>query len=113
MGQYAPYMWSIATEGNDVVSAVNDFYLKSLAGGNATWAGGSLQGKPRKVAIIAPDNPWYQSSAASAVAAGHGGRAPLRRRHPVPAQPGHAVEPGLQHHQPAPERRHHHRHLRL
>jgi hypothetical protein len=75
MGQYAPYMWSIATEGNDVVSAVGDFYLKSLAGGNATWAGGSLQGKPRKVAIIAPSNPWYQTSAASAVqtaaAAGH------------------------------------------
>ena len=75
MGQYAPYMWSIATEGNDVVSAVNDFYLKSLAGGNATFAGGSLQGKPRKVAIIAPNNPWYQSSAESAVqqatAAGH------------------------------------------
>jgi hypothetical protein len=75
MGQYAPYMWSIATEGNDVVSAVNDLYLKSLAGGNATYAGGSLQGKPRKVAIIAPNNPWYQSSAASAVAqasaAGH------------------------------------------
>jgi hypothetical protein len=75
MGQYAPYMWSVATEGNDVVSAVGDFYLKSLAGGNANWAGGSLQGKPRKVAIIAPDNPWYQSSAASAAAqataAGH------------------------------------------
>jgi hypothetical protein len=75
MGQYAPYMWSIATEGNDVVNAVGDFYLKSLAGGNATWAGGSLQGKPRKVAIIAPNNPWYQSSATASVqqaaAAGH------------------------------------------
>jgi hypothetical protein len=75
MGQYAPYMWSIATEGNDVVSAVGDFYLKSFAGGNAQYAGGSLQGKPRRVAIIAPNNPWYQSSAASAVqiaqAAGH------------------------------------------
>jgi hypothetical protein len=75
MGQYAPYMWSIATEGNDVVSAVGDLYLKSLAGGNATYAGGSLQGKPRKVAILAPSNPWYQSSAqsaaAQATAAGH------------------------------------------
>jgi hypothetical protein len=75
MGQYAPYMWSIATEGNDVVSATTEFTLKSLAGRNATWAGGSLQGQPRKIAIIAPSNPWYQSSATSAMqqaaAAGH------------------------------------------
>jgi hypothetical protein len=75
MAQYNPYMWSIATEGNDVVSAVGDFYLKSLAGRNATWAGGSLQNQPRKTAIIAPSDPWYQSSAAAAVqmaqAAGH------------------------------------------
>jgi hypothetical protein len=75
MGQYAPYMWSIATEGNDVVSATTEFTLKSLAGRNAEWAGGSLQGQPRKIAIIAPSNPWYQSSATSAMqqaaAAGH------------------------------------------
>jgi hypothetical protein len=75
MGQYAPYMWSIATEGNDVVSAVNEFYLKSFAGGDAQYAGGSLTTQPRKVAIIAPSNPWYQSSVTTAVAqaqaAGH------------------------------------------
>ena len=75
MGQYAPYMWSLDTESNDVVQATSELYLKSLAGGNATYAGGSLQGKPRKVAIIAPSDPWYQSAAQSAVqeaaAAGH------------------------------------------
>ena len=75
MGQYAPYMWSLDTESNDVVQATSDLYLKSLAGGNAAYAGGSLQGKPRKVAIIAPSDPWYQTAAASAVqqdaAAGH------------------------------------------
>ena len=75
MGQYAPYMWSLDTESNDVVEATSELYLKSLAGGNATYAGGSLQGKPRKVAIIAPSDPWYQSAAQSAVqeaaAAGH------------------------------------------
>jgi hypothetical protein len=76
MGQYAPYMWSVDTEGNDVVSAVGDFYLKSLAGGNAQYAGGALQGKPRKTAIIAPSNPWYQSSAASAVAQAQAGGHP-------------------------------------
>ena len=75
MGQYTPYMWSLDTESNDVVQATSELYLKSLAGGNATYAGGSLQGKPRKVAIIAPSDPWYQSAATSAVqaaaAAGH------------------------------------------
>jgi hypothetical protein len=75
MGQYAPYMWSLDTESNDVVSATSELYLKSMAGGNAAYAGGSLQGKPRKVAIIAPSDPWYQTAAQSAVqdaaAAGH------------------------------------------
>ena len=75
MGQYAPYMWSLDTESNDVVQATSELYLKSLAAGNAAYAGGSLQGKPRKVAIIAPSDPWYQTAAQSAVqeaaAAGH------------------------------------------
>jgi hypothetical protein len=67
MGQYAPYMWSLDTESNDVVEATSELYLKSLAGGKAQWAGGSLQNQPRKVAIIAPSDPWYQSAAQSAV----------------------------------------------
>jgi hypothetical protein len=75
MAQYAPYMWSLDTESNDVVSATSELYLKSMAAGNADYAGGSLQGKPRKVAIIAPSDPWYQTAAQSAVqeaaAAGH------------------------------------------
>ena len=75
MGQYAPYMWSLDTESNDVVSATSELYIKSLAGGNATYAGGSLQGKPRKIAIIAPSDPWYQTAAQTAVqedaASGH------------------------------------------
>ncbi|HVA06927.1 MAG TPA: ABC transporter substrate-binding protein [Acidimicrobiales bacterium] len=75
MGQYDPYMWSIAPECNDVVQVTEEFALKTLASTNATWAGGSLQGKPRKVAIIAPSDPWYQACANVAVqeaaAAGH------------------------------------------
>jgi len=75
MGQYAPYMWSLDTESNDVVQATSELYIESLAGGNATYAGGSLQGKPRKIAIIAPSDPWYQTAAQTAVqedaASGH------------------------------------------
>ncbi len=67
MGQYAPYMWSLDTESNDVVAATSELGIKSMKGGNADYAGGSLKGKPRKVAIIAPSNPWYQTAAQSAV----------------------------------------------
>jgi hypothetical protein len=67
MSQYAPYMWSLDTESNDVVAATSELGIKSMKGGNADYAGGSLQGKPRKVAIIAPSNPWYQTAAQSAV----------------------------------------------
>jgi hypothetical protein len=63
MAQYAPYMWSIDTETNQVTEAAEEFVVKSLEGGNATFAGGALQGKPRKVALIAPSNPYYQSAA--------------------------------------------------
>lgn len=75
IAKYDPYMWSIATEGNDVVAATAAVGLAQLAGKPAAYAGGSLKNQPRKIAIIAPDNPWYQSSAAIAVkqfaAAGH------------------------------------------
>jgi hypothetical protein len=67
MGQYAPYMWSIDTESDQVVQAGTEFVLKSLAGGDAQYAGGSLQGQKRKFALIAPSNPYYQSAATSAV----------------------------------------------
>jgi hypothetical protein len=75
MGQYAPYMWSIAPECNDIDATTTEFALKSLAGGKAQWAGGSLQNQPRKIAIIAPNDPWYQECAnvgvQEAAAAGH------------------------------------------
>jgi hypothetical protein len=69
MAQYAPYMWSIDTEGNDVVSTTTEFALKSLFGKDAAYAGGSLQNQPRKIALIAPSNPWYQSSVTAGNAA--------------------------------------------
>ncbi len=74
MGQRAPYEWSVATECNDVATTAAEFGVKELgqASGNpnATYAGGSLHGQPRKYAIIAPDNPWYQDCASAAAAYG-------------------------------------------
>ncbi len=48
MGQYAPYMWSLDTESNDVVEATSELYLKSLAGGKAQWAGGACRTSPAR-----------------------------------------------------------------
>ena len=72
MGQRAPYEWSVATECNDVATTASEFGTKemgSMSGqNNAVYAGGSLQNKPRKYAVIAPDNPWYQDCANAAIA---------------------------------------------
>jgi len=67
MGARAPYSWSVATECNDVVDTTSEFGYKELLGSNASYAGGSLKGQPRKFAIIAPDNPWYQDCVNEAI----------------------------------------------
>jgi len=75
MGQRAPYEWSIATECNDVATTASEFGVKMLGTQSgstaAAYAGGSLKGQPRKFAIIAPDNPWYQDCANAAVSYGN------------------------------------------
>jgi hypothetical protein len=62
--QYAPYLWSVATEGTYVAQMAAEYAVQKLcpAGSPATYAGGSVQGKPRKFALLAPENSWYQSS---------------------------------------------------
>lgn len=54
-----PYLWgsvSCTTAAHQLAEYAN----KRLFGGTATWAGGSLQGQARRVAIIAPENSYYQ-----------------------------------------------------
>ena len=63
---HAPYAWSLAPDGTKIATLAATYYLKRLAGNPAIYAGGSLKGKPRKLAIIAPENSWYQDSAAVA-----------------------------------------------
>jgi hypothetical protein len=58
---HAPYAWSTVPDCTKVVEATADFGTKYLLGKPAVYAGGNLKGKPRKAAIIAPDNPIYQS----------------------------------------------------
>ena len=63
----APYAWSFVPDCTKVVDANADFGLKYLLGKPAVYAGGNLKGKPRKIAIIAPDNPIYQSCVTDAL----------------------------------------------
>jgi hypothetical protein len=71
MGSLAPYEWSVATECNDVATTASEFTVKELGSESgqtkAAYAGGSLKDQPRKIAVIAPDNPWYQDCANAAV----------------------------------------------
>lgn len=62
--QYAPYAWSIATEGTDVAQLAADYAVAKLcpAGSPAVYAGGAQKNKPRKFALLAPENSWYQVS---------------------------------------------------
>jgi hypothetical protein len=60
---HAPYDWSVATDGTDLATAIGNYAVQKLCGGSAAYAGGTLKGKPRKIAGIAPANELYQTSA--------------------------------------------------
>jgi hypothetical protein len=60
--QRAPFAWSLATDGTLVSELAAEYGNKRLHGKPAAFAGGSLQGKDRKFATIAPENSWYQES---------------------------------------------------
>jgi hypothetical protein len=81
MSQRAPYEWSVASECNDVATTASEFGTKMLGSAsgdaNAAYAGGSLHNQPRKFAIIAPDNPWYQDCANAAKAYGDAHGTPI------------------------------------
>jgi hypothetical protein len=62
--QHAPYAWSVATDGTDVAQIAADYTVQKLCpnGKPASFAGGNLKNKPRKFALLAPENSWYQVS---------------------------------------------------
>ena len=64
--QHAPYAWSTATDGTDVATVASNYALAKLCpqGTPAAYAGGPLKGAPRKFALLAPENSWYQESVA-------------------------------------------------
>lgn len=60
MTERRPYSWSVATDCSIITESVTTWVLTRLGRRPATWAGGDLKDKPRKYAVIAPENPWYQ-----------------------------------------------------
>lgn len=60
LAERRPYVWSPATDCTFIQQSVTDYRLKRLTGRPAAHAGGTLRGKPRTFAVVAPENPWYQ-----------------------------------------------------
>jgi hypothetical protein len=55
-----PYAWSNTPDCTAVSQVSAEYSNKRLLGGNADFAGTGLQGKPRTLAVIAPNNLEYQ-----------------------------------------------------
>jgi hypothetical protein len=55
-----PYVWSLAPDCTKLVELVSGYANRRVFGFPADFAGGDLKGRPRKIAVIAPDNPVYQ-----------------------------------------------------
>src|SRR4029079_9997793 len=56
---HRPWNWSIATDCTIVAETAGEYYVNLLAGKNADYAGEGIKGKPRKLAGLSPENPWY------------------------------------------------------
>jgi hypothetical protein len=67
--QHAPYSWSPFPDCTSLARNVAEYMNKRVFARPAEHAGGDLRGRPRKVALIAPDNPEYQRCAADGYAA--------------------------------------------
>ena len=66
--QRSPYAWSFFPDGTSVVEAHSAWIKARLVGSNADYAGPAYQGKPRKYAVLAPENAEYQESVQAYIA---------------------------------------------
>jgi hypothetical protein len=61
--EHRPYAWSLFPDGTNVVEAHSSWVISRLTGQNtAEYAGDGIKGKPRKYAVVAPENAEYQES---------------------------------------------------
>ncbi len=66
MQERAPYTWSAATDCSIIARSSSEFGNVRLRGREADYAEGDLQGRPRKMATVVPENPVYQQCLAAA-----------------------------------------------
>ena len=87
MTQRRPYSWSQFTDCSTVVESVASYYVTKMAGRPAALAGGSLRDQPRRAAIIAPENSWYQECVNAGVSiiekAGKAGELVMRSKYQI------------------------------
>ena len=73
--QRRPFSWSVLPDCSTVTEEATEYVIKRLSGGTADLAGGEIKGKPRRIALLAPENSWYQECVHAAervfTAAGH------------------------------------------
>jgi hypothetical protein len=76
MTERRPFSWSLSTDCSIVAESAATYAARRLDHGDATadHAGPGLQGEPRRVANVVPENPWYQEclDAALQIAAAEG-----------------------------------------
>ena len=76
MTERRPYSWSLSTDCSIVAESAATYVARRLDHGDAAadHAGPGLQGEPRRVANVVPENPWYQEclDAALKIAAAEG-----------------------------------------
>jgi hypothetical protein len=66
----APYSWSFFPNCTDLGNEGAAVAVREIAGQNVSFAGtGVANGRPRKIAVLAPDNPVYQQCAAQVTSA--------------------------------------------
>lgn len=63
-----PFAWSFVSDCSDVAEVGSTYGLHRLFGRPAIYAGGELEGKPRRLAVISPNNPEYQRCTADGLA---------------------------------------------
>jgi hypothetical protein len=73
---HAPYAWSFFPNCTDLGNESAAISLRETVNQKVTWAGTGVQnGQPRRIAVVAPDNPVYQQCAgrvtSALAAAGH------------------------------------------
>lgn len=95
LAQRRPYSWTPLTDCSTVVESAASYYAVKMAKKPAKNASGALKDKPRRLAVIAPDNAEYQACVDAGIGLlnkmGGGGDLVARHKYQISTNPGAAV----------------------